>query len=248
LARQEVLALFGRPLFAAASDDRFYLNGIFLHTSSRGLTAVATDGHRLARVTLPGAVGLSDDRRLIVPRASVRLIIRLLGDKRNERIVLRRSATLLAVEAATFTFMSKLVDADFPGYECVIAAPSGNAITVDRKSLVQSVARIAAVTDPQVKAPLVGLSWQPDEPVLHLCPAGYPDAAADVITAETSGTGHVALRIRHVAELLDEIEGERVHLDINSAQGPVLITDPDDADYLAVQMPCSWPFEKSQAA
>ena len=176
------------------------------------------------------------------------MIIRLLSDKRNERIVLRRSATLLAVETTTFTFMSKLVDADFPTYEYILAPLSGNAITVERKSLMRSVARIAAVADPQVKAPLVGLSWQPDEPLLRVCLAGWPDAAADVIAAETSGTGRVALRISQFVELLDEIQGQRVHLDTNGNPGPVLVTDLDDPDYLAVQTPCSWPFEKSRAA
>ena len=36
LAREEALALFVRPLFAAANDDRFYLKGIFLHNNDKG--------------------------------------------------------------------------------------------------------------------------------------------------------------------------------------------------------------------
>ena len=240
VAREEALALFARPLFAAAKDDRFYLNGIFLHTSKEGLTAVATDGHRLCRTTVPDAVGLSTDRRLIVPRAAVRLITKLLNDKRNERIMLRRSVTLLAVEATTFTFVSKLIDANFPSYERVVPIPSGNAITVDRRLLAQAVARIAAVTDPHVKAtPRVGFSWQSDEPALHLCLAGF-DTADDVIEAQTAGVGRFAFQIWQLRELLDEIEGERVHFDLNGGGGPILITDPDDGNYLVAQMPCVW--------
>ena len=46
--------LFARPAFAASTEEsRPYLNGIFLHTIGDDLTAVATDGHRLARVGVP---------------------------------------------------------------------------------------------------------------------------------------------------------------------------------------------------
>jgi DNA polymerase III subunit beta len=57
LAREEALTLFERPFFAAGTEaTRYYLSGIFLRDTDDGaLMAVATDGHRLAQVTVPGA-------------------------------------------------------------------------------------------------------------------------------------------------------------------------------------------------
>src|SRR5262249_45936568 len=66
LAREEALALFSRPFFAASNEQtQFYLCGILLHDVGGDLVAAATDGHRLARVSLAGATGLSSDRTLI---------------------------------------------------------------------------------------------------------------------------------------------------------------------------------------
>ena len=49
--------------------------------------------------------------------------------------MLRRSATLFAVEAARFAFVSKLIDAEFPAYQRLIPQQSsGNVITVARTS------------------------------------------------------------------------------------------------------------------
>src|SRR5690606_3613216 len=49
------LAALVAPVVFAMSDEatRYYLNGVFLHTSEGRLRAVATDGHRLAAVYGP---------------------------------------------------------------------------------------------------------------------------------------------------------------------------------------------------
>ena len=61
--------------FAISTEEtRYYLNGIFLHVTDEDqpvLKAAATDGHRLARFTLPrpdGAEGMPD---IIIPRKCV---------------------------------------------------------------------------------------------------------------------------------------------------------------------------------
>jgi len=51
--------LIDRTRFAISTEEtRYYLNGIYLHAAKSEkvavLRAVATDGHRLARVELPG--------------------------------------------------------------------------------------------------------------------------------------------------------------------------------------------------
>jgi DNA polymerase III sliding clamp (beta) subunit (PCNA family) len=77
---------------------------------------------------------------------------------------------------------------------------------------------------------------------------GHPDAADDVIDAAVDGAGRTAAQIRYVAELLGSLKGNRVRLDAADADAAALITDPDDTDFLAVQMPYRVPFESSQAA
>jgi DNA polymerase III subunit beta len=80
LAREETLKVFERPFFAVATETtRYYLNGIFLHDLDGALVAVGTDAHRLCRVVLPGATGLSQDNRLIVPRSAVKIVVKLLA-------------------------------------------------------------------------------------------------------------------------------------------------------------------------
>jgi DNA polymerase-3 subunit beta len=201
LAREEALKLFAQPLFAVATEQtRYYLNGIFLHDIDGALAAAGTDGHRLCRVVIPGAAGLSQDTRLIVPRAAVKIILKLLADKSCERITLRRSATLFAVEAARFAFVSKLIDTEFPAYQRLIPQQSsGNVVTVARAELALALDRVAAVIDPGLMR-VVGLQWAPDDPVLRLCVPEH-DLADDIVDAEVEGAGKTAVQIRHLQEL-----------------------------------------------
>jgi DNA polymerase-3 subunit beta len=244
IGREDLLRLLSKPAFASSTEkSRYYLNGILLHDTDAGLAAVATDGHRLARVVLPRVTGLSQDRRLIVPRPAIRIITRLVADKAIEALTLCRSKTLIEIASATFAFVSKLIDGTFPDYEHLIPVSSSNAAIVDRAALVRAVARVVAVA-PDAR-PLIGLTWQAQTPALQLVVPDAREIADDPVEAETSGIGRIAVQIHHLQTLLGELEGDRVRIDADTSAGsPILITDPDEANFTIVQMPCAW---KAQA-
>ena len=74
--------LIDRTQFAISTEEtRYYLNGIFLHATQSNslpvLRAVATDGHRLARVEMPLPDAAKDMPGVIVPRKTVAELRRL---------------------------------------------------------------------------------------------------------------------------------------------------------------------------
>ena len=241
LSARSCSTLLSKPAFAISTEaTRYYLNGILLHDTDAGLAAVATDGQRLARVILPGVTGLSQDRRLIVPRPAIKFLLKLLADKEVELLTLRRSASLIEITSTKFTFISKLIDAEYPAYERLVPASTDNTAIVDRAALVQAVARIAAVASDDKRSPLVGLTWKAPEKALQLCIPDAPEIADDPIEAEVSGRGRLAVQIKHLAQLLDELGSDRVRIDAGSSAGSaILITDPDDANFTIIQMPCA---------
>jgi len=238
LAREEVFRLLV-PSFAVSTErTRYYMSGVLLHDSDHGLTAVATDGHRLTRTIVPGAAGLSQDLRLVIPAPAIEMVGKILRDRSIERVTLRRSRTLLAVEAATAVFVSKLIDATFPNYELVLPEPSGNSVVVDRAELTQALARLVAVAQDGQRR-VAGLRWNAGEPVLRLC-LPDSDAADDIIAAEAAGSGAIAVQIGLLTELLGALGGKHVHFDSRSGADPILMTDPDNAHVTALLVPCRW--------
>jgi DNA polymerase III subunit beta len=247
LAREEAATVLVRPAFAAATEQtRIYLGGVLLHDHEEALTAVATDGHRLVRTRVPGATGLSSDLKLIVPNAALKIIGRLLGDKNVERVTLRRSQNLLMLETAKARFTSRLIDGNFPDYTRLIPKPSGNTVTVDRIEFLRALDRVAAVAEEQSRYRVVGLMWSEGESELRLCLVGS-DAANDVIAAEAAGSGRVAVQIKLLAEMVDELDGKTVGIDSGGAGQPILILSPDDEGALGLVLPFAW-VAQAQAA
>ena len=158
--------LFARPAFAASTEtSRFYLNGIFLHNVGDDLAAVATDGHRLCRITAPATTTLSTDRSLIIPNEMAKTVDRLIASA-SGNVTLRRSERLFSVEGTGFALVARMIDATYPNYERLISSEAPNVVTTSRARLRESLARFAAVADPLAKDASVKLRWNADG--LHL--------------------------------------------------------------------------------
>ena len=77
--------LIDRTRFAISTEEtRYYLNGIYLHVADsegvRVLRAVATDGHRLARVEEPLPEGAGGIPGVIIPRKTINELRKLLDE------------------------------------------------------------------------------------------------------------------------------------------------------------------------
>jgi DNA polymerase III subunit beta len=229
--------LFSRPAFAAATEDsRLYLNGVFLHNAGDNLAAVATDGFRLCRVTAPVATSLSTDRSLIIPNEMVKAINRLLGTA-SGNVTLRRSERLFAVEGAGFALVTTRIDATYPDYARLIPPEGPNVVTVSRADLRTSLARFAAVADPQARTHIVGLRWNADG--LQLSASG---GSADSLAPEVEGEARTAAQVRYLTELIGALRGDSVRLSSDGSFGStILVTDPNDKNFTALQMPASAP-------
>src|SRR6266568_4463346 len=106
--------------FAISTEEtRYYLMGIFLHVVDDQMRAAATDGHRLARVTVPrpdGADGMPD---VIVPRKAVAELYRLLEELEGT-VEISLSPTKVRFGLGSAVLTSKLIDGTFPDYNRVI--------------------------------------------------------------------------------------------------------------------------------
>ena len=85
VSAQQLRGLIDRTRFAISTEEtRYYLNGIYLHVADsegvRVLRAVATDGHRLARVEEPLPEGAGGIPGVIIPRKTINELRKLLDE------------------------------------------------------------------------------------------------------------------------------------------------------------------------
>ena len=131
--------------FAISSEEtRYYLMGIFFHVVDDQMRAAATDGHRLARITVPrpdGAEGMPD---VIVPRKAVTELYRLLEELEGT-VEISLSPTKIRFGLGSAILTSKLIDGTFPDYNRVIPTANDKLLKLDPKSFSAGVDRVSTI-------------------------------------------------------------------------------------------------------
>jgi DNA polymerase III subunit beta len=108
-------------------SSRYALGGVLIELSASGITAVATDGRRLARQEGPAkSVGghVSGDNMTIIPTKTMQLLERALADNEGDIQLAARENDVL-VRSGGATVYSRLVEGRFPKWRDVFPRREG---------------------------------------------------------------------------------------------------------------------------
>jgi DNA polymerase III subunit beta len=230
--------LIDRTRFAISTEEtRYYLNGIFFHVTDEDepmLKAAATDGHRLARFTVPrpeGAAGMPD---VIVPRKAVGELRKLLEEALDSNVLIDLSASKIR-----FTFgvvlTSKLIDGTFPDYSRVIPTGNDKLLRVDPKLFFSGVDRVATIATEKTRAVKIGLDQ--DRVTLSVTSPDNGTAAEELAADYKSEGMEIGFNANYLKDILGQIDSDTVELHLADAGAPTLIRENEGSRALYVLMP-----------
>jgi DNA polymerase III subunit beta len=238
LGAPELRALIDRTRFAISTEEtRYYLNGIYLHAAKGDvpvLRAVATDGHRLARVEMPLPEGATRMPGVIVPRKTVMEVRKLIEDA-DEPIEFSLSDTKVKFAFDRVTLTSKLIDGTFPDYERVIPSGNDKVLEVDPRSFYSAVDRVATIATEKSRAVKLSI----DRGALTVS-ANSPESgsATEELEVRYDATPlEIGFNSRYLLDIAQQIEGDGCRFVIADAASPTVIRDTADASALYVLMP-----------
>ena len=233
--------LIDRTRFAISTEEtRYYLNGIYLHAADgedgRVLRAVATDGHRLARVEEPLPEGAGSMPGVIVPRKTVAELRKLLEEASGD-VACALSDTRIQFTVGNVTLTSKLIDGTFPEYERVIPRDNEKILRVGKKDFAEAVARVAAISSERSRP--VKMSLARDLLVLSAASPEQGTASeeldGDRITYEFSPL-EIGFQARYLNDITDQI-GDTVEFLFSDGSAPTVVRESGDPTALYVLMP-----------
>lgn len=235
----DLIALIDRTKFAISTEEtRYYLNGIYLHAARSGgvnvLRAVATDGHRLARVEVPLPEGAGDMPGVIVPRKTV-LELRKLIEEASSDMTVSLSASKIRFAFGDAVLSSKLIDGTFPDYERVIPIDNDRILEVEKKAFADAVDRVSAISTEKSRAIKVLV----DKGTATLS-ASSPEAGTAVEEVEASYQSpplEIGFNSRYLLEILGQLEGDAARFALADANSPTVIREVADASAIYVLMP-----------
>ena len=235
----DLCLLLDRTKFAmSAEETRHYLNGIYLHAENvedkEALIAVATDGHRLAKIQLDRIDKIGNMPSIILPRKAVLEIRKLLEDY-EKQVSISLDENKICFSLETLTFSSKLVDGHFPDYSKVIPEGNKNILIVNRKSFSEIVDRISTVSTERSQAIKISL-----EKKMLAVSASSPDSGSAVeqlVVNYDSEPISISFNARYLLDITNNINEENIRLELETPSSPTLIRGEQDSSCIYVIMP-----------
>jgi DNA polymerase III subunit beta len=230
--------LVRRTVFATDTEStRYALGGVLLEIEDDRITAVATDGRRLASMSAGGrsvngfkTVGATT----IVPAKTLTLLERSLGDLEEPVQIAARNNDIL-VRTSRCTIYSQLVEGRFPAWRQVVPKREGGVIIESIAGIMASSLRQASiVADPDSR----GVDFQFNNGTLILS-AATADVGTSRVQMPIAYDGEpvgIMLDARYVGDFFRVLDPDKTFsIDVNSDTEPAVLRTDDE--YLYVVMP-----------
>lgn len=237
VAAKDMVNLIAKTGFAVSMEEtRYNLNGIYMHEKKgveSKLTAVATDGHRLAcaGITLPeGAEGMPG---VIIPRKTIGELAKLAAESENE-IDVALSANQIRFAMGDIVLSSRLIDGTYPEYEKVIPMNNDKKLQADAQTLTDVIERVSVVSE---KSRGIKLSLQPGLLQVFAASADEGSAEDEMDAIYDSEALEIGFNFRYLLDILGQVKSETVQMYLQDGTSPVILQDEADDNALYVLMP-----------
>jgi len=230
--------IIDKTRFAISTEEtRYYLNGIYMHVSDEAqpvLKAAATDGHRLARVTVPRPEGAQGMPGVIIPRKCVGELRKLL-DEIDGTVQISLSDTKIRFDLGAAVLTSKLIDGTFPDYNRVIPTANDKLLKLDPRGFEEGVDRVSTIASERTRA--VKMALDRDKVTLSVTSPENGTAAEEIPADYGAESFEIGFNARYLLDILGQIEGDTVEVHLADAAAPTLLRESDKAPALYVLMP-----------
>ncbi|HWI29206.1 MAG TPA: DNA polymerase III subunit beta [Stellaceae bacterium] len=239
LSAADLKRLIDRTRFAISMEEtRYYLNGIFLHAAKSNdvpmLRAVATDGHRLARMEVPLPEGAEGMPGVIVPRKTVTELRKLI-DEIDQDVQISLSDTKIRFSFGNTLLTSKLIDGTFPDYDRVIPSGNDKVLEVQCKEFAEAVDRVSTISTEKSRA--VKLTIERGSLMLSATSPENGTATEEIEVRYNASPLEIGFNSRYLLDITEQIEGEGARFAMADAASPTVVRDSADQSALYVLMP-----------
>jgi DNA polymerase-3 subunit beta len=244
ISAADLKRLIEKTQFAISTEEtRYYLNGIYLHTidgeGGTKLRAVATDGHRLARVEMPAPEKASGMPGIIVPRKAVAEIQKLIDDGGQDiRVELSQAKIRLSFGGegeGGVVLTSKLIDGTFPDYQRVIPTGNDKLLTVERGDFARAVDRVSTISSERGRA--VKLAINEGRMTLSVNNPDSGNAVEELDVDYEASALDVGFNARYLLDITQQLDGDTALFKLADPGSPTVIQDREGAPTLYVLMP-----------
>lgn len=246
---REILRL---TTYAVSTDvTRYVLNGVLMSFKSGKLTAVATDGRRLALYEEAMEIGKENEQEVIVPAKAVSELERVLSDEGKVEMMMGENQMGFELSAKKaegkkktdegegkeghegMMLVTKLIAGHFPNFRQVIPTEQKERVTLEREPVLRAIQRASVLTSEKNAA--VKLTFGKNQLTIS---ANAPDVgeAKESIPVKFSGKEiGIGFNPSFLIDPLRHLDTDEVSLELTDELSPMVIKT--GGGFLYVVMP-----------
>ena len=225
-----------RTSFAVSTEEsRPILNGVLWQLADGEMRMVATNGHRLAKLTVPSTAANAPHADLIVPPKALAQVQRLFES--DDEIEVARSENHLGFRRDGTRVYTRLIEGPYPNYEQVIPKDNDRIAIADKETLSRALRRMAVVASDQTHRVRLAFAG----PVLRLS-VETPDLgdAHEELEVQYDGDAlDIGFNANYLLEVLRFMPTDEVRLSFKAPERAATVEpmDEDQGEYLCLIMP-----------
>lgn len=239
LPREVLKQMVAKTQFAITGEDtRYFLNGALFILRPESMSLVATDGHRLALVTVPreGQPGDGEDVRVILPRKTLLELGRLVAEGDGD-IRYERGENHLFFDIGGRLLISRMIDGQFPAFERVIPKSNDKRVEFDRDRLTSAVRRVALLSNERSRA----VKFQIEKNRIEIASSSpeFGEAKEVLVVDYTAAPVTICFNAQYVLDFLGVVETDTVALEFKDEMSQAVMKPigAEGYDYTYVIMP-----------
>lgn len=238
ISGEDLIKMIRKTTFACSDDEtRPALNGVLWQTKGERMQMVATDGHRLAKMSVdnPKLQGLNED--VIVPPKVLNLISKFTDEPCGEiGVIFGENNLVFNLDDVILT--SRLIEGPYPNYEQVIPSNNDKHLTVSKDDLAGAVRRVSILSNALTHQ--VKFSAKPGTLTLSTTNADMGGEGTENLECDYDGeTLEIGYNANYITDIIGKLEGDEVIFELSTPTAAGLMYTPSvpKDDYLCLVMP-----------
>ena len=235
-----LLSMIDKTLYCAGeTDKRYAFNALLFHIdgANKVMTAVGTDGHRLAVITKPVNVDFEDEIKVIVPRKAVTEIRKFIAANQDD-ITFDVTDKYVRFNLGEVVFLTRIIEGMYPNYEQAVPKDNDKKAVMDCETLIKSLRRVSLMSAvSKEKSKVVRVDLGEGQMNIFAVDMGIGEANEGMSVDYEGETLTLGFNARYMLDCLLSMETPRAVAFLKDGLSPVLLKEEGSEDYRCVVMP-----------
>jgi DNA polymerase III subunit beta len=237
LDQESLKQVLAQTTFATSFDEmRPEINGVLFSVSKNHMVLVATDSYRLAEKRMSFNQASTSPKQVIIPLKTLQEVEKIIGNNKDVMsLFIEENQTMFKIGSTTV--VSRLIEGNYPDYKQIIPSDHKTQVKTNKEDLIQATRAAALFTRAGVND--INLKFLPKTNKIEIkttnSQVGEQQSVLD--SKITGDEVSITFNYKYLLDGLQAMQGDKIILEINSANSPAILKDEKDHDFLYLIMP-----------